>query len=54
VKPTMDGMHPERHPAAAARLPAARWAASRTWPRARAVLRPPLARRSWAETAYLA
>ena len=55
----MDGMHPERHPAAAAclpaaRLPAARRAASRTWSRARAVLRPPLARRSWAETAYLA
>jgi signal transduction histidine kinase len=50
----MDGMHPERHPAAAARLPAARRAASGTWSRARAVLRPPLARRSWAETAYLA
>jgi signal transduction histidine kinase len=50
----MDGMHPERHPAAAARLPAARRAASRTWSRARAVLRPPLARRSWAEAAYLA
>jgi signal transduction histidine kinase len=50
----MDGMQPERHPAAAVRLPAARRAASRTRSRARAVLSPPLARRTWAETAYLA
>jgi len=53
VKPTMDRMHLERLPAAAARPPAARRMASRTWSRVKAVLGPPLARQSWAEVAYL-
>jgi signal transduction histidine kinase len=48
----MDGMHPARHPAAAARGGTARTQAGAR-AAARAVLRAPLARRSWAEAAYL-
>jgi signal transduction histidine kinase len=47
-------MHPARHPAAAARGAAARAQGGvRVRAAARAVLRAPLARRSWAEAAYL-
>ena len=52
LSPTMDLMHPARHPAAAARDAVARTQAG-TRAAARAVLRAPLARRSWAEAAYL-
>ena len=48
----MDGMHPVRPPAAAARGATARTQAGAR-AAARAVLRAPLARRSWAEAAYL-
>jgi len=52
--PTMDGMHPARHPAAAARGAVARAQGGvRARAAARAVLRAPLTRRSWAEAAYL-
>ena len=54
LSPTMDLMHPARHPAAAA--PGAEARAQdgvRVRAAARAVLRAPLARRSWAEAAYL-
>ena len=52
--PTMDGMHPARHPAAAARGAAARAQGGvRVRAAARTVLRAPLTRRSWAEAAYL-
>ena len=54
LSPTMDLMHPARHPAAAARGAAARAQGGvRVRAAARAVLRAPLARRSWAEAAYL-
>ena len=50
----MDLMYPARHPAAAARGAAARAQGGvRVRAAARAVLRAPLARRSWAEAAYL-
>jgi len=51
----MEGMQPAQHPAAAARGGAARAQGGvRVRTAARAVLRAPLARRSWAEAAYLA
>ena len=54
LSPTMDLMHPARYPAAAARGAAARAQGGvRVRAAARAVLRAPLARRSWAEAAYL-
>ena len=54
LSPTMDLMHPARHPATAARGAAARAQGGvRVRAAARAVLRGPLARRSWAEAAYL-
>jgi len=50
----MDGMHPARHPAAAARgAEAPAQGGARVRAAARAVLLAPLTRRSWAEAAYL-
>jgi len=54
LSPTMDLMYPARHPARDARGAAARAQDGvRVRAAARAVLRAPLARRSWAEAAYL-
>jgi len=54
LSPTMDGMHPARYPARDARGAEARAQDGvRVRAAARAVLRAPLARRSWAEAAYL-